>query len=147
MTHRYRGGVVAGMSAMESIDHDLLAKAHALPEQLGQAYQQLDLQQAALLPVELARATNGYIDATAPFKLPKGEERQNTVLAVAAEAIRHALIGLLPILPHKAAEGLNQLGIDVQGKTLPQLFGMKLNEGSKLGDGQPLFPKLEGADR
>jgi methionyl-tRNA synthetase len=147
MTHRYRQGVVSAMSAMEQIDQDLLAKAHALPAQVQEAYLNLDLQQAAMLPVELARATNGYIDATAPFKLPKGGERQSTILAVAAEAIRHALVGLLPILPHKAAEGLSQLGIEVQGKNLPELFASKLEEGSKLGDGQPLFPKLEGADR
>jgi len=32
---------------------------------LATAYEKLELQQCALLPVELARATNGYIDATA----------------------------------------------------------------------------------
>jgi methionyl-tRNA synthetase len=36
----------------------------------------------------------------------------NTVLCVCYQTIREVLIGLLPILPHKAAEGLCQLGVN-----------------------------------
>ena len=68
---------------------------------------ELELQQRALLPVELARATNGYIDATEPFKLakdPAKAARLDTVLHVAARAMHHSLVGLLPILPKAAAD-------------------------------------------
>ena len=45
---------------------------------------------SALLPVELARFTNGYIDATEPFKLakdPAQSQRLDTVLNLSAQAL------------------------------------------------------------
>jgi len=147
MIGRYFDGKVPPAGDLEAIDRDLLAKVEALPAQLAAAYERLELQQCAMLPVELARAANGYIDATEPFKLakdPASAKRLATVLYVAAEAIRQALTALLPILPHKAADGLSQLGISVgDGKTLDQMFAIRLVAGSKLGEAQPLFPKLE----
>ena len=61
----------------------------------------------------------------------------------ARSAADRALVALLPILPGKAAAGLAQLGVDVTGKTLTQLLQSDLPVGQKLGEGQPLFPKLE----
>ena len=88
-------------------------------------------------------ATNGYIDATAPFSLakdPAQARRLDTVLALSARAIARTLIALLPILPDKAAAGLTQLGIPFAGKTLAELFALDLT-GVKVGAGQPLFPR------
>jgi methionyl-tRNA synthetase len=139
------GGTLPPATEVEEIDRHLIAKVQALPNDLAAAYRNLELQQCAMLPVELARATNGYIDATEPFKLkgPNLAARKGTVLATAAEAIRQALIGLLPILPHKATEGLSQLGIDATGKTMAELFAAPWPPGSILGQAKPLFPKLE----
>jgi methionyl-tRNA synthetase len=146
MIGRYCGGVLPATGPFEQIDRDLLAKRAALPGLLAAAYEQtLDLQQCAMLPMELARATNGYIDATEPFKLakdPAKAERLRTVLAIAAQAIGAALVGLLPILPHKAAEGVEQLGVSLAGKSLADLFNQP-SAGVKLGEGKPLFPKVE----
>ena len=97
-------------------------------------------------PVELARATNGYIDATAPFKLrkePDKAKRLDTVLHRAAQAIKNALVGLLPVLPEKAAAGLRQLGLDPGGRSFIDLLNTPLAAGHKLGEGVPLFPKVE----
>ena len=99
-----------------------------------------------MLPVELARATNGYIDSTAPWKLAKDTamaNRLDTVLNIAGNALRVALIGLLPILPEKAAVGLAQLGVEVAGKSLSELFAQVLATGHRVGAGSPLFPKVE----
>ena len=71
--------------------------------------------------MELARATNGYIDATAPFTLakdPAKAERLDTVLNRSAQAIKNALVALLPVLPEKAAAGLAQLGVAIEGRTI-----------------------------
>jgi methionyl-tRNA synthetase len=98
------------------------------------------------MSVELARATNGYIDATEPFKLakdPAKASRLDTVLHLSAQAIYRALVALLPVLPEKASAGLKQLGVDVTGQHLPGLFGRQLEVGAQLGEGQPLFPKIE----
>jgi methionyl-tRNA synthetase len=146
MIGRYHGGLLPATAALEPIDQELLAKADALPGELRQAYAEMNLQQCAMLPVDLARAANGYIEATEPFKLaknPAAAARLGTVLATAAQTMRVALTGLLPILPHKAAEGLGQLGVAMHGKTMDELFAAPMEAGSKMGDPQPLFPKLD----
>jgi methionyl-tRNA synthetase len=148
MIGRYFDGKVPATSPddFQDIDRTLMAKIEALPAAMRKAYEGVELQQCAMLPVELARAANGYIDATEPFKLakdPASAKRLATVLYVAAEAIRQSLTALLPILPHKAADGLGQLGISVGGKTLDQMFVQPLTAGTKLGEATPLFPKLE----
>ncbi len=146
MIDRYRGGVLPAVGQRDTIDEPVTALSQKLPDSLAAAYEKIELQQAALLPIELARATNGYIDATAPFTLakdPAQASRLDTVLNLSAQAIYRALVALLPILPEKAAAGLAQLGIDVEGKTLDQLLAADLPAGQKLGEGQPLFPKVD----
>jgi len=149
MIGRYHGGIVPEATALQPIDLDLIAKAKALPSQVVAAYEKLELQQCAMLPIELGRATNGYIEATEPFKLakdPAQAARLATVLGTAAMAIHQVLVGLLPILPHKAAAGLGQLGVQIQGKTLDELFAQPLAAGTKLGEALPLFPKSKQSE-
>ena len=148
MVNKYRAGSLPAGAPTEDIDRNLARLTAALPGQLCEAYAKLDLQQACLLPLELARAANGYIDATRPFSLAKDESqaaRLDTVLNLAGQATRAALAALLPIVPEKASAGLSQLGIDVDGKTLRQLLGDDLPPGHKVGTGQPLFPRIEPA--
>jgi methionyl-tRNA synthetase len=148
MIDRYRGGVLPEARELGQIDRGMLTRAQQLPTALQSAYERLELQQCAVLPIELARAANGYIDATEPFKLakdPAQSGRLDTVLNVATAVLHQCLVGLLPILPQKAAEGLGQLGVQVTGKTLAQLQENPPPAGSKLGPGQPLFPNVEPA--
>ena len=143
----YDGALPAATDAVEQIDRDLRTRLDGLPAQLARAYERLELQQCALLPVELARAANGFIDATAPFKLkaPEQRPRRDAVLNLAAQVCKSALAALLPILPEKAAAGLAQLGVDVAGRTMADLLGSDLPAGHKVGTGSPLFPKVEAA--
>ena len=145
MIGRYRGGVLPVAPTGISVGHpDIAVQANALLEKLSEAYEQLALQQCAVLPVELARATNAYIDATAPFSLAKDPARAaelDLVLNRSAQAIKLVLVGLLPVLPSKAAEGLAQLGVSVAGQSLKDLLE-PLPAGQKLGEGAPLFPKV-----
>ena len=148
MVNKYRGGTLpaAPGGATEAIDHDLRARLDALPAQLAKAYDALELQQCALLPLELARAANGFIDATAPFKLakdPAQSARLDAVLNLAAQVSKSALAALLPILPEKAAAGLTQLGVDRAARRLDELLRTDLPAGHHVGQGQPLFPKIE----
>jgi methionyl-tRNA synthetase len=146
MIERYRGGVLPAADKLLQIDRDLLEKADKLPGDIATAYERLDLQQSALLPIELARAANGYIDATEPFKLAKDAAqagRLDTVLNTAAMTIHRCLVALMPILTHKSAEGLAQLGISAEGKKLDELYANRPAAGAKVGPGQPLFPNVE----
>src|SRR5439155_1813063 len=105
---------------------------------IREAYRRLALQDCVTLPIELARATNGYIDATKPWSLnkdPAQAKRLDTVLNRAAQAIKTALVALLPVLPQKAAAGLGQLGISVGNLTLGGLSARELPAGQKVGEG------------
>jgi methionyl-tRNA synthetase len=148
MIGQYRDGALPPVGDVEDVDTHLVEQTAKLSGALGGAYRRVALQECAMLPVELARATNGYIDATAPFKLKKDEskaKRLDTVLNRSAQAIKNALVGLLPVLPEKAAAGLAQLGVSVDGRTLDELLTTELPPGHKIGEGKPLFPKVEVA--
>ena len=62
MVNKYRGGKLpeAGPTR-EQIDIDLENVIGDLPSRVEAAYQDCQLQQCALLPIELARQANGYI--------------------------------------------------------------------------------------
>jgi methionyl-tRNA synthetase len=146
MTTKYRGGLLPAVGEISSEDEHVSKSLGGFAESLTNAYSNLELQQCALLPIELARAANGYIDTTAPFKLAKDPARAarlDTVLNLSTQAVYQALVGLLPLLPEKAAAGLAQLGVDVTGKNLGQLLKSPLPAGHQLGTGKVLFPKVE----
>jgi methionyl-tRNA synthetase len=147
MTQKYRDGLLPAAGESDGIDTALISRMDAFESQLADAYRNLELQQCVLLPMELARAVNGYIDATEPFKLnkdPARASRLDTVLNLSIGAVQRALAGLLPVLPEKATAGLLQLNFDPTGKRLTQLL-QPLAPGHRLGQGQPLFPKIEAA--
>jgi methionyl-tRNA synthetase len=151
MIGRYRDGLLPAASAqLEDIDRSLIDQTSKLGAAVSDAYGKLELQQCALLPIELARATNGYIEATEPFKLakdPAKAQRLDTVLNLSAQAIKAALVGLLPLLPNKATAGLAQLGVSVERRTLQELVTTSIPVGQKLGEGTPLFPRVETATK
>ncbi len=146
MIGSYRGGLLPVGKLTDPIDHALAEKITALSTDVRSAYDRLDLQAAVMLPIDLARAVNGYIDATEPFKLkkdPDKSDRLDTVLALSAQAMARAFIALLPILPTKAAEALAQLNVNLDGKTFDDLMSHDLPAGHLVGEGKPLFPNVE----
>ena len=150
MVNKYRDGALPAGAATEDIDHNLVRATQALPGQVRDAYEKLELQAACLLPLELARAANGYIDATRPFSLakdPAQSSRLDTVLMLAAQATRTALAALLPVLPDKAAAGMRQLGVESAADALARLGSDPLPAGHRVGQGQPLFPRVEAAKK
>jgi methionyl-tRNA synthetase len=146
MAGSYRGGKLPAAGQLEAIDQALMDKANAMAEAVRDAYRRYDLQAAAMLPIDLARQINGHIEATAPFKLAKDPEkadRLSTVLHVETQAMVKALVALIPVLPEKAVEGLRQLNVDISGKTFDELMAASLPVGHQLGEGKPLFPRVE----
>ena len=146
MTTRYRSNTVPAAAEVDELDRSVLAAADALPAKLADAYARLALQECATLPVDLVRTVDGYIEATAPFKLAKDPAqagRLDTVLNTIARGMHAALVGLLPVLPERATAGLKQLGVDVAGKTLAELFAAAPAAGHALGEGAALFPRVE----
>jgi methionyl-tRNA synthetase len=146
MIARYRNGVLPPAGESDAMDESLIQPRQRLRGAIVDSYQRLALQDCATLPLDLARATNGYIDSTAPFSLakdPAKASRLDTVLNLSAQSIYSALVALLPILPEKAAAGLAQLGVNPAGRTLDWLLATPLPAGQKLGEGTPLFPRVD----
>ena len=148
MTAKYRNGVVPAATAAVA-DADLTAATSAFATQLAEAYAGLELQRAAMLPIELARAANTFIDQTRPFTLakdPANAAELDTVLNRCVQAVYRALVGLLPVCPTKARAGLTQLNVDPTGKTLAELLTQELPAGHRLGTAAVLFPRIEPRD-
>ena len=147
MVGKYRGGALPSVAGPQNM---LVAgPQEQLPkftEAWRASYGGLDLQQSVLLPIELARQVNIYIEATQPFKLAKdsaAEQKLNQILLRSAQALHAAFVMLLPAMPTKAAEGLMQLGVSSEGRTLDDLLSNPPAPGQQLGEGIPLFPRIE----
>ena len=96
--------------------------------------------------LELADATNRYIDKTEPFKLAKDQSQQKrlaTILYTCAEAVRIILLYLYPIMPETAQKGLSQLGYKMDGELLSSVgkWG-QLAGGTQTHKGEGLFPRM-----
>ena len=148
MVHKYRAGVVP--VAIEKTERDVALQRliSELPGALAGAYDELSLQRAALLPVELARAANTYVDQTAPFKLakdPAASAQLDTVLNLCVHSCKAILAALLPVLPQKAVAGLAQLNVPIEGIDIDTLITSQLPTGHVLGTPSVLFPRIEPA--
>lgn len=92
-------------------------------------------------------AANGFIEQTQPFKLAKDETqaaRLDAVLYHLAEAIAHVTVLLSPIMPVMCEKIRQQLGWTLpEGFKLGDLKWGLLPDGHQLGEGVPLFPRVE----
>jgi methionyl-tRNA synthetase len=73
--------------------------------------------EAAGAGLELARAVNGYIDRTEPFRLAKDPDRRDelaTILYNCAEGLRITAALLAPFLPERAGLMARRLGCPEQ---------------------------------
>ncbi len=145
MIQKYRNGVVPGEGTSGPEDAAVIAAIEQMSGKLVAAYDEMALQDAVLIPLEVARAANTYIDQTRPFTLAKDPAqagRLDTVLNLIARATAASLAGLLPVLPEKSRAGLAQMNINTSAQTLDQLLEA-VRPGHALGTAAVLFPKLE----
>jgi methionyl-tRNA synthetase len=145
MIGKYRDGVVPAVGTSGPEDAALIDAIEQMPARLRKAYDEVALQDAVLIPLEVARAANTYIDQTRPFTIakdPAQAERLNTVLNLIARATASALAGLVPALPEKARAGLAQMNVDTAGKSFDQLLA-SVAAGHRLGTASVLFPKVD----
>ncbi len=100
---------------------------------------------------ELMRATNAYIEATAPWKLNKAgdDEACSGVLGDCLEALRIATLLAAPTIPRATASLWKRLGfVDTPSdRSLPDALSWgQLPAGNMLTKGDPLFPRKEVKD-
>ena len=146
MVESYCQGAIPQAGKKEGSDDELKSTAVGLGEKVKSQVEQFDLNQALVSVLEMVKHTNRYVESNAPWKLFKegNQERIDTVLYNAAEALRIASILLFPVMPGKCRELLAQLGVEEKDITLAntQKWGLA-KPGQKISAGEPLFPRIE----
>jgi len=149
MIGRYFDGAVPAPQgrSLAGLEAEMLGAAvTALHEQAEGLMRQCRFSDYIRAVLDLASATNRYIDTTQPFQLakdPAQRDRLGTILYSCAEAVRIVLSYLEPIMPEKAEEGLRQLGL-AGGGAQPldaRTRWAGLAPGTALAQSNPLFPR------
>lgn len=155
MAGRYCGGIVPEVSvAAFNNDHVLQTTGGKLAEQVQSAYERLAFSEGCESILNLVRASNKFLDETAPWSLFKQGKQKETQLVLYAvfESVRLAGYLLSPIVPGLANSIYAQLGFvgDFNDPNIGQLFSFAshsqwgtLPPGQPLGEAKPLFQRIE----
>ena len=149
MANNYRAGVVK----INAFDDEICASLRQVVADATAAYPQKMESWAIHHGIEeawkIVTAANGFIEQTQPFKLAKDEtqgDRLDAVLRHLAEALVQVTVLLNPIMPVACGKIREQLGWALpEGFTLDKLAWGMIPDGHQLGQGTPLFPRVEVA--
>ena len=126
--------------------------AVALPAEFEQRMAALDYAGALEAAWSLIKATNRYIEESAPWSLAKSEDGKAQLDAVmyhAAEAIRIAALFTAPVMPDTSAEVWRRLSLEDIG-TVTDIAGAAVWGGLPVGNavekGEALFPRIVEID-
>jgi methionyl-tRNA synthetase len=113
MTERYQGGAFASKGAPLPQDASLREMVGGLAERIAPLMDRHEFHTALAEIWKAVAATNGHIEATAPWKLAKAGKKEEVagVLYQSAEALRTLAVLLSPFIPSTTGRILEQLGI------------------------------------
>ncbi|MEM1309606.1 MAG: methionine--tRNA ligase [Cyanobacteria bacterium P01_D01_bin.71] len=155
MTVRYcEGKVPQVLPDALAADHPLKDKSSRLAEQVQSTYERLAFSEACEAALGLVRASNKYLDDTAPWSLFKQGQQAETeeVLYAVLESVRLAGYLLSPIVPGLANAIYAQLGFegDFNHADIGQQWTYAehsqwglLPGGQPLGKASPIFQRIE----
>ncbi len=131
-------------------DEELLSVvSKACGETLPEAFDQLAFSIGIEAWLKAVFACNAYVDEQAPWALKKADPgRMKAVLQTLFIAIRDLAIAIQPVVPEKAAEVLDQLGVAADRRGYADLsnrewFAELAQGGHVIGKPTPVFPRLE----
>lgn len=145
MIQKYREGVIPAPGEPTDREREIEAAARALPDEVLRLVDELKINMAIDAAMSFVRDLNRYIAESAPWTLAKSPETQgrlDTVLYTAAEGLRVASVALEAVIPTKAKELREQLGLGRQGYPLQAAWGLT-PAGTRVQGGAILFPKPE----
>lgn len=145
MSHKYFGGKVEPGDAPEEIDQKLMHLVASTIKEYEKLMDVYQISEAMEEVMELAKASNKYIDETMPWILAKDEAKQGRlkrVLYTLTENLRILAILLTPFIPGSTEKIFAQLGTKVREYETIHHYG-SLEEGLVVGKGVPLFERLE----
>jgi len=141
-------GVLPQPGEFTEQDKALMDMAHSVVSVMNDSVKQMKIDKGIDAVMNVIRSSNGYIEATAPWKLAKegNKERLGTVLYVAAEVLRVVSGLFMPLMPNKMAELRASIGLtpeQVQDFSFDTLSAEnQLTVGSVMTDVPPLFPRI-----
>jgi methionyl-tRNA synthetase len=146
MVHRYRGGEVpeAPAEKAEALDRDLEAAIGTAIDAVKANFQACQVSLALQDAWTLVRQVNKYIVEREPWKLAKdaaNTDALNQTLYRGADALRVIAALVDPVMPEAAGRIRRMLGVGTESWTM--LRAGTLAPGTRLGDVEPLFPRLE----
>ncbi|GGF88083.1 methionine--tRNA ligase [Paenibacillus aceti] len=149
MVGKYFDGVVpAYRPNVTAYDADLADMAQRTVEKVEEVMEKLEFSVALTAISAFIGRTNKYIDETQPWVLAKDEAKRDELASVMVnlvEALRIISILLQPFLTKAPAKIWEQLGItpgELTAWDSIKSFGL-IPAGTKLGKGEPIFPRLE----
>jgi methionyl-tRNA synthetase len=146
MVHRYRDGVIpeAPAERAQPLDRDLAAAVSTAIDAVKANFQACQVSLALQDAWTLVRHVNKYIVEREPWKLAKdvtNTDVLNQTLYRGADALRVIAALVDPVMPDAAARIRRMLGVTSEPWTT--LRADALAPGTRLGDVEPLFPRIE----
>ena len=124
-------------------DSALLASADNLLDATRQAFDKQAFHDALRQIWQVISDANKYIDAQAPWALKKTDPaRMGEVLAVIMETVRQVAILVQPVIPHSAANLLDQLKIPENERDFTRVGGFRPVSGRVIDKPMPVFPRF-----
>lgn len=148
MIGRYCEGRIPVPDGFTEADQALLAASSALLDRMRALLDRQVLHTALVELWEVIAATNGYVAKQAPWTLRKNDRtRMQTVLFVAAEAIRRLATLTQPFMPDAAAQMLDQLGVPPDQRGFETLCAdHALLPGARVPPPVGIFPRFVDGD-
>ncbi len=147
MALRNCNGTIPAPHEMLAEDNELLAAADKALEVMEKSLNTLALDAGISAVMDVVRLGNKYFEAAAPWTLAKtgNIERLETVVYIAAEAMRRVAVLLDPVMPNKMKELRDMLGMNPElPATLESLHDKKnILSGSTVLDRGGLFMRIQ----
>ena len=125
-------------------DEELLSKARALREKVGDEVANQAIHKYADAMITMVGEANKYIDVMEPWVLKKTDpERMATVLYVLMEVLRYTAILYQPLIPSSANKILDQLSVPEDERTFGHLDTSPIRHGASIKKAVGVFPRIE----
>jgi len=149
MLGKYRDGVLGAVSDEQEMDRALIADVQKMQRDVDAAMNVQAFHQVLERINEVVRHGNRYVEENAPWALAKAEknDRLDTVLYHLVETLRLIAVQLIPFMPAKMSDMLEQIYNEdmASGPILMSEVGGwgLLQAGHQCSKPSPVFPRME----
>ncbi len=149
MYGKYFNGVVVKGESFEAIDDTVMTLWNETAVSVDYHMNRVEFSRALEAIWKFISRMNKYVDETAPWLLVKDKEKKErlaTVMNFLVQSLYKVAVLTAPYMPTASQKIWNQLGFsnDISKASLDSVDSWNLlNEGHKLGNAEPIFPRLE----